>query len=71
MQDISDFSSNEINQCLHIQYFREYSNAEQSLTYSFQKLVETPGTSETLLETMVTGDSLEFRGTINNSIDDE
>jgi hypothetical protein len=34
-------------------YFKEYSDAEQSLTYPSEKLVETVGTSVTLLETMM------------------
>jgi hypothetical protein len=34
-------------------YFKEYSDTEQSLTYPSEKLVETVGTSITLLETMM------------------
>jgi hypothetical protein len=34
-------------------YFKEYSDTEQSLTYPSEKMVETVGTSVTLLETMM------------------
>jgi hypothetical protein len=56
-------------------YFKEYSDTGQSLTYPYEKLVETVGTTVTLLETMMAEvahlNSLEQRITtaIKNSVD--
>jgi hypothetical protein len=56
-------------------YFKEYSDTEQSLTYPSEKLVETVGTSVTVLENMMPEvahlDSVEqcITAAINNSID--
>jgi hypothetical protein len=43
-------------------YFKKYSDTEQSLTYPSEKLVETDGASVTLMESVMTGDTLEFSG---------
>jgi hypothetical protein len=52
MQDMLYIWSAATNQCLHI--FKEYSDKEQSLTYSFEKLIEAVGAAVTLMESMMT-----------------
>jgi hypothetical protein len=51
MQDLPYIRSVATNQCF--QYFEEYSGTEQSLTYPFEKLVETVRAAVTLMESMM------------------